>query len=73
MIQKVCILIMSIKSEYQKYPELMKALDLFMSTDSKSEENLWKLYEETEQQSQLNKVIKGQYQHQKPRNPQKKS
>lgn len=65
--------IMSIQSEYQKYPELMKALDLFMSNDLKSEENLWKLFEETEQQAQLNKVTKGQYQHQKPRMPQNKS
>lgn len=45
----------------------MKALDLFMSQDPKSEENLWKLYEEVDQQAQINKANKSQYQHQKPR------
>ena len=58
---------MSIQCEYLKHPDLMKALDLFMSQDPKSEENLWKLYEEVDQQAQINKANKSQYQHQKPR------
>lgn len=46
---------MSIQCEYQRYPVLMKALDLFMSVDPKSEENLLKLFEEADQQAQINK------------------
>lgn len=64
---------MSIQCEYQRYPELMKALDLFMSTDPKSEENLLKLFEEADQQAQINKANKTQHQYQKPRAPNNKS
>lgn len=63
---------MSIQCEYQRYPVLMKALDLFMSVDPKSEENLLKLFEEADQQAQINKSNKGQYQHQKSRVPNNK-
>ena len=58
---------MSIQCEYQRYPELMKALDLFMSPDPKSEDALLKLFDETDQQAQINKANKSQYSYQKPR------